>query len=257
MHHTSESTAPAPSISIITATRNAERTLPGLIDSIRQQTCKDFEWVVVDGASDDSTVALLAAASDVVTKLVSEPDYGVYDALNKGIRLARGDYYLVVGADDELLPDALGHYRSLIEASGGADVISAAITHQGATLLPARGYSLFNSGPPLVSGHSVGALIKRSLHTSLGYYSRRYRIAADTYFLLNVRSNRATVYHSDKIVGKFGDGGLSGRELLSALSESFQANVEVDGRLMLQWLLYSMRLLKNSKRFRAARMSDA
>lgn len=91
-----------PDITVITATYNASKVLPGLIDSLRSQTDQDFEWIVVDGASTDGTVELVEAAGDVVTRWVSEPDFGIYHALNKALGLATGEYYLVLGADDRL-----------------------------------------------------------------------------------------------------------------------------------------------------------
>src|SRR5574343_103309 len=86
-----------PSISIITVTFNAAAHLPTLIDSLRNQSDRGFEWIVVDGASTDKTVDLLEA-SGIVTTWISEPDFGIYDALNKAIRLSTGEYYLVLGA---------------------------------------------------------------------------------------------------------------------------------------------------------------
>ena len=89
-------------ISIITATFNSAQTLPTLIASIRAQSDRSFEWIVVDGGSRDDTVALLRDAGDVVTRWISEPDFGIYHALNKALLLAQGSYYLVVGSDDTL-----------------------------------------------------------------------------------------------------------------------------------------------------------
>ena len=86
-----------PAISVITVTFNAAALLPGLMDSLRTQTDRDFEWVVVDGASTDGTVALLNSSGDILSHWISEPDFGIYDAMNKALQMARGEYYLVMG----------------------------------------------------------------------------------------------------------------------------------------------------------------
>jgi len=99
-----------PAISIITATFNASSQLPDLITSLRAQSDRDFEWIVIDGGSTDSTVELLHGCGDLVTSMVSEPDFGIYHAINKGIRLSRADYYLVVGADDRLAQHAIENF---------------------------------------------------------------------------------------------------------------------------------------------------
>ena len=91
-------------ISVITATFNSDKKLPVLIQSLQKQTDKKFEWIVVDGGSKDRTLDLLKEINDLDYKFISESDFGIYDALNKGIMKASGDFYLVIGSDDYLFP---------------------------------------------------------------------------------------------------------------------------------------------------------
>ena len=89
--------------SIITITYNAEKVLQRTLDSVRSQTYRDMEHLIVDGASTDETVAMAEAyrqraSYDVVVR--SEPDKGIYDAMNKGLRLATGDYVVFMNAGD-------------------------------------------------------------------------------------------------------------------------------------------------------------
>lgn len=233
-------------ITVITATYNAERVLPPLVASLRAQTCRDFEWVVIDGASSDGTLELLRGAADLVTCLISEADFGLYHALNKGLALARGEYYLVVGSDDTLLPDAIEAFAAA--ATSGADVIAAPVLVDGAVVHPRRNLSWLRSGPPMVAAHSVGSLIKRSLHDEIGPYSRRFPIAADTYFLLQVAQGKKRFAYLDRPVGSFGTAGLSSADTLGALTESWRANVAVRGRFWLQLPLFLARLVANGAR---------
>ena len=80
-------------VSIITAVYNAENHILNLINSLRQQIDKNFEWVVVDGLSTDSTVKILKNIDDLNITIISEADFGIYDALNKGIKACTGEYY--------------------------------------------------------------------------------------------------------------------------------------------------------------------
>ena len=89
-----------PLFSIITVTYNAAETLPATIESVASQTCRLFEWIVVDGASTDTTVSLVTDAAIKETRLVSEPDNGLYDAMNKGLGMAHGDYVIFLNAGD-------------------------------------------------------------------------------------------------------------------------------------------------------------
>jgi len=99
---------PAPFISIILPTRNVARVLPRCLESIAAQTFRDFEVVVVDGASTDGTLEILKAKGANVGYLVSEPDRGVYHARNKALVHARGEWVCFMGADDWFwAPDVL------------------------------------------------------------------------------------------------------------------------------------------------------
>jgi glycosyltransferase involved in cell wall biosynthesis len=234
-------------ISVITATYNAAPTLPALIASLRAQTRRDYEWVIVDGASSDGTQDLLRGATDVATRWISEADFGIYHALNKALALARGEYYLVVGSDDTLLPDAIEAF-ALAAATSGADVIAAPVLVNGVAVQPRRNLAWLRSGPPMVAAHSVGTLIRRSLHDELGLYSRRYPIAADTFFLLRAERTGKSFARLDAVVGSFGTGGASSADTLGALCESWRANVAVRGLYWLQLPLFVLRLLVNGPR---------
>ena len=89
-----------PKISIIIATLNSGKTLKQTLDSIRHQTYKNIELIIIDGLSSDNTLDLIKEYSDVVTKCISERDNGIYEAFNKGITLATGDYIGFIGSDD-------------------------------------------------------------------------------------------------------------------------------------------------------------
>lgn len=96
---------PAPSISVVTVVRNAVADLPRCLESVARQGYPRLEHLVVDGASTDGTVALLRAAAGGRLRFVSEPDDGLYHAMNKAIGLATGDFILFLGADDALRAD--------------------------------------------------------------------------------------------------------------------------------------------------------
>lgn len=84
----------SPLFSIITITFNAEQVLPATLESVRSQKFTDFEYLIADGASTDGTVALAEKSGIAGMSIVSEPDKGLYDAMNKGIARARGSYLI-------------------------------------------------------------------------------------------------------------------------------------------------------------------
>lgn len=102
-----------PKISIITPTYNSENTLDGTINALLRQTFSDFEYIVIDGASKDSTVEKVKSfipsfeEKGVKVTIISEPDGGVYDAMNKGIYLAKGQLVGITNSDDWYEDNAL------------------------------------------------------------------------------------------------------------------------------------------------------
>ena len=104
-----------PLFSIITITYKASSTLPATLKSVKEQTCKLYEYIVVDGKSSDNTVELAKNADIDNCKIVSERDRGLYDAMNKGLGMANGDYVIFLNAGDSFhSPETLEHFADAI-----------------------------------------------------------------------------------------------------------------------------------------------
>jgi glycosyltransferase involved in cell wall biosynthesis len=104
-----------PTISVVTVAHNAERHIAQAIDSVTAQTYADREYVVVDGASTDGTMDIVRKRASQIDTVVSEPDEGIADAMNKALRLVTGDYVLFLHADDYLLgPESLAEAAPLL-----------------------------------------------------------------------------------------------------------------------------------------------
>jgi glycosyltransferase involved in cell wall biosynthesis len=89
-----------PRLSVVTVTFNAEAFLEKTLESIRSQSFGGLELIIVDGKSTDSTLAIADGYSDIVSTIISEPDTGIYDAMNKGLRMARGEFVQFLNAGD-------------------------------------------------------------------------------------------------------------------------------------------------------------
>lgn len=92
-----------PLISVVVATYNCGSVIRELLDSYISQTYSNKELIIIDGGSTDDTVSVIKAYDKVVTYLISEPDHGVYDAINKGASSAKGDFLIVMGSDDHFM----------------------------------------------------------------------------------------------------------------------------------------------------------
>lgn len=232
-------------ISVITVTFNAAKFLPGLIDSLRAQTDRDFEWIVADGASTDGTIELIQSADDVVTRWISEPDFGIYHALNKALQMATGEYYLVMGADDRLTPDAIAQYRDHAYRSK-ADIVTALIIRNGVIEQHKQCRPWLYAHHGYVSEHAVGSLIRKGLHETFGFYSKRYSIGADLLFLKKACSSSETkIFKVDFVAGTFGFAGTSRTDRAGAICDYFRGQLETEKNKYLQIILFVAKVLKN------------
>lgn len=240
---------PTPTISIITATYNAAEHLPRLIESLAAQTDQDFEWVVADGGSTDGTLEILETAKLQLNNVVvdSRPDFGIYDALNRGVKKSKSDFYVVLGADDELLPQAVNVFKKECNKEN-TDLISFKfhVDDRISNIREPRWEFLFSQSAH-VTGHAVGLLIRKSLHEKNGYYSRILPIAADQLFILSSIRNGAKVSESNSIVGRFSIEGVSNTDPVGALTEIFRVNVLLGHNYYIQLLILILRLIKNKK----------
>lgn len=231
-------------ISIVTATFNAAAELPGLAESLRRQSDRDFQWVVADGASTDDTFAFLQSITDLDLVISSQPDFGIYDALNRGIRLASGEYYIVAGADDHFDRDAIANFRRAIESSG-AHIVAARARYGSKCMKIKKGPSWLFSQFSFIAAHTLGTAFKKELHLTYGYYSRQYPIAADQYFVMKACQGGASRYAADFVAGEIGRGGVSSTDRIGNATEVFRVQLALGRSAIIQTLLLILRLLRS------------
>lgn len=238
----------SPTISVITATFKCAPDLARLIGSLRAQTDRDFDFLVLDGGSADATNEVIASSGDIVTYTSSEPDRGIYDALNKGIRALRTEYYLVAGADDMLFPEAIASYKSAVRDTG-ADIVVAGVKAGNSIR---RGYypgNAWRGHHKMVTSHSVGMLFRASLHERFGPYSLRYPLLADGWLIKQACTDRSVrTVAGNFIAGEFGLRGSSNMARLQTYREMWQIQLATGENPLVQYLLFQGRLLKHRLR---------
>lgn len=231
-------------ISLITALYNCEKEIDDLVDNVNNQTDIDFEWVLVDGRSADRTIEKLKE-KNILAKhtIISEADFGIYDALNKGIKKSQGEYYIVLGADDRLDRNCIKNFKTNL--SPEIDILAANITASGKLVPSPKGKSWLYGQRAFISAHSVGTLFRKSLHDKVGYYSRKFPIAADQLFVKKAVASGANLKHADFISGEFSSRGVSSVDGLGSLTEFYRVQVETEGKgWCLQTCLFILRLIK-------------
>jgi glycosyltransferase involved in cell wall biosynthesis len=237
-------------ITVITATFNAAKHLPRLAQSLRKQSCKNFNWIIADGGSTDDTLSIIKENDDIVSTVIFGPDFGIYDALNKAILKVNTEYYLVLGADDVLHTTAIEFYLKSIKQSG-ADIITAQVaTSKNVKLLPGRGKSWRYGHLAYVSQHAVGSLIKKALHEHVGQYSRLYPIAADRHFLLKaIKLHNCTLYSANFEAGIYSYEGVSTTRYYETLLDIFKVDYALSKNPRFTSVIIILKYVANLHRF--------
>jgi glycosyltransferase involved in cell wall biosynthesis len=233
-------------ISVVTPCWNAAATIGLLAHSLRDQSDPGFEWVIADGASTDGTLEILHS-SGVKFVLSSQPDFGIYDALNRAIRISTGEYYIVAGADDVFDRDAIANFRRAIEI-GFADIVVASAGHPSGRAYIKRGPSWIVGEKAYIANHSLATAFKRSLHEKFGFYTNRFPIAADAYFVLRSVVGGASRHVAGFDAGTIGGQGVSYVDWAGSATELFRAQLLTGRSFTPQVALLVLRLLKGSSR---------
>lgn len=214
-------------LSVITVTYNAERTLKPTLESIFAQDYDNIETIVIDGGSSDGTVGILEEFDSRIACWISEPDEGLYDAMNKGLKRATGDYVCFINAGDVIYsPDTVRKTVEGICGNGFPDVvygetavIDSAGKRVGMRRLKAPGrlnWKSFKWGM-LVCHQSF--LVKRRIAP---FYDTGYRLAADYDWCIRCLQSAGRVYNSHSIFAGFQEGGMSTVRRKEGLKERFR-----------------------------------
>ncbi|HTI60968.1 glycosyltransferase family 2 protein [Mucilaginibacter sp.] len=207
-------------ISVVTVVYNAQNTIEKCLDSVARQKFNNIEHIVIDGGSTDDTVHIIKKYSNNIQVFVSEPDEGIYDAMNKGIRLATGDIIGTLNADDYLANDEVLIDIAAAFASQETDVLYGDldfIEPDGNIVRKWRSggykYGKFNWGwmPPHPTFYC-----KRTLFERLGGYRLDYGSAADYELMLRfLHANKMSVFYLQKVIVKMYVGGVSNKNLIN------------------------------------------
>ena len=195
-----------PLISIVVPCYNAAETIERTIRSLVEQHYPNLELIAIDGASTDDTLAILDRYRQYFTTIISEPDRGQADALNKGFRLATGDLFGWLCADDELTPGSLGYFANLFQAQPEIEMISA-----GCTRVFADG-STYDTAPRADVMQRIGyhngieqpsTLWRADLHRRAGELDESYNYAFDWVWWNQLHRAGANVLVVDRVVSRY------------------------------------------------------
>ena len=244
----------APRLSILVATWNCVAELQQFLESLANQRWADWELLLLDNASTDGTAELVKGFqqrySDRRVCWSSQPDSGIYDAWNRGLQLARGDYLCFIGADDTFLePSSLANVAGLTATephlitarNAYCDRQGRFLRHWGSGWQWKRMRQSMNIAHP-------GMLVRRDLFAQIGIFDPTFRICGDYEWFLRLPENLRTVHASDSVL-RIVQGGVSHTRIGDVYAETFRAQQRHLGVLfaaacwVLNWAKYGRRRL--------------
>lgn len=234
-----------PSISVITVTYNAGALLRKTIDSVLEQAYPNMEYIIIDGASTDNSLALISSYGSRIDSVLSEKDEGIYDAMNKGLKLATGEYVIFMNSGDSFYaPDTLNTIFSLPPADiyyGQTRLIHTDGSDAGERWLMAPEsitWKDFKKGM-LISHQAF--IVKRDLAP---FYDLRFPLSADVDWCIRCMQKAHSLRYTGGYVCWYLVGGASKQQHLRSLLERFSVMQQHYGFFptLLQHLYFVLRL---------------
>ncbi|MEY2738181.1 MAG: hypothetical protein RL259_90 [Bacteroidota bacterium] len=244
-----------PFFSVITVSYNSQETIGQTLKSILNQTYTDFEYIIIDGGSTDNTLSEiekyrnLFSQKNIELTCISEKDEGIYDAMNKGIKLSKGEWISIVNSDDFLSLNALELVINIINRNttpdlihGNIRVFSEADTE---VLKPDLDLRILNVTMTIFH---PSVFVRRKVYLDLKFFDKKYKLTADWDFLKKVYNNGYHIQYIDEVLSNFRKGGAGSGFKRVHLIERYQIrhktrgikNILYDAKDVLILLYYTM-----------------
>jgi len=212
-----------PTLSVITVVYNNARDIERTILSIVNQTYTNIEYIVIDGKSTDGTLQIIERYKEHIAQLLSEKDKGIYDAMNKGLQLATGDYVIFMNSGDEFFESTT--VEKVFDTAPDADIYygETEMVNDARESLGRRRHKIpekftWRSFKYGMSVSHQAIYIRRSL---TGLYDSRYQLSADIDWILNAAKKAKKIVRVEGYVAKYLVGGMSKARHRQSLKERF------------------------------------
>jgi len=213
-----------PEISIITVVYNNAKYIEKTISSIINQTYDHIEFIIVDGGSTDGTLDIIRKYENKIGKWISEPDNGLYDAMNKGLQMATGDFVWFINSGDEIYSEStLENVLSGMDERddilyGGTMMIDENGNEKGERrLTPPESLTWISLRRGMLVSHQ-SILVRRGIAPQ---FNMKYKISADIDWVIRSLKNASRIRNTNEYLSRFMEGGVSRKKLRQGLWERF------------------------------------
>jgi glycosyltransferase involved in cell wall biosynthesis len=237
-------------ISIITVCYNSGETIKDTLESVLNQTYKNYEYIIVDGKSKDNTIDIIKSYEDKFEgrlKYISEKDHGLYDAMNKGIKMASGDIIGIINSDDMLASNnVFDDVVKTIERDNSDGVYGDLVYMNNNFTTPVRNFISGNKTKRSTWHPTHPTLyLRKSVYDKIGSYNTNYRIAADLDFMLRVVHSGTNLSYIRKYLVLMRAGGVSSNGLKGYYKNYRESNMVLKGNnISFPYLINILRIFK-------------
>jgi glycosyltransferase involved in cell wall biosynthesis len=235
-----------PLVSIITVVKNCDHAIRSTVESVLGQTYGRIEYIVIDGKSSDGTAAIVNEYGERIARIVSEADRGIYDAINKGVRLSSGDLICTLHAADRFAPQAIARMVAAAVVNRGAIVYTDYVYGNTPSAAPSQlsdAFYIYNMG---VAHQSL--MVPRDIYfTQVGLYDDELKIVSDHIWMRRAYERGVPFVHVPERLLMFDDNGLSSGQTSSS-RELFEAEAAL--RLRQQFPFVPLEVARLVYRFR-------
>lgn len=239
-----------PIFSIITVVKNDQKNIGKTIKSVAHQSFKNFEYIIIDGKSSDQTITMISKLKKKINLLISEPDMGIYYAMNKGIKLASGEIIVFINSGDLFTKNALKIIHGKFYKKKIDYVFGTVQRHYTKKSIVKSGFNLkrlfYNFD--FATAHSTGFFLRRKIYNLVGNFNTKYKYSADydIYYkvLLKLRLKGEST-SKKQLIGVVAAGGFSSKvSFFEHLKEEIKIRVDNNQNIFLVIIILLNALIK-------------
>ena len=234
-------------ISIITVTKNSEKFLKDCILSVKKQSYKNYEHIIIDGNSSDKTNKIIKSFKGKIKFYKNHNDKGLYDAMNLGIKKSSGELIGILNSDDIYFKNTLKIVNSYFNKNKNLDFLFGSVYKH--KLLHGYNPKIINWSFGFYTTHSIGFFIKKKSQLKVGPYDLRYKYSADYDLFIRLIKKfkmKGVATKKTEIFGRFRSGGLSSKiKFIDYLKECNKIRINNDQNIIFVYILFIARILKN------------